>query len=474
MKRFWAGATIRARLTAWYALVLTAMLVVYATATFVAVRHEFLEQLDERLHDDFEAAEGRLVRTPDGQVAWAADAHQDEHDAESKVYEVWSATGERIHRSGAPTPLPPAALNATSTAYQYETIVANGERWRTLAAPVAIGNHNVVLRVSRSEERMREELAEVQAVLMLGLPLVVALAGAGGYWLARRALAPIDHLASEARRITAERLHERLTVPNERDEIGRLTAVFNETFGRLEASFDQLRRFTADSSHELRTPLAVVRSIGEATVAERRTQGQYEEAIGSMLEEVDRMAKLVDTLLRLSHGDAGVIRLTREPIDLGQLARDVAASLGVLAEERDQTLAFDILEDVIVRVDRLVLREALTNILDNAIKYSPIGGNIVIRVERSGDRASIAVADQGPGVPHEHQEQIFDRFFRVDPSRTRGSGGVGLGLAIAKWAVDIHGGQIEVVDRPGGGAEFRIVLPIDPVTSGQERKASRA
>jgi heavy metal sensor kinase len=309
---------------------------------------------------------------------------------------------------------------------------------------------------------------------MLGLPLVVALAGAGGYWLARRALAPIDHLASEARRITAERLHERLTVPNERDEIGRLTAVFNETFGRLEASFDQLRRFTADSSHELRTPLAVVRSIGEVTVAERRTQEQYEEAIGSMLEEVDRMTKLVDTLLRLSHGDAGVIRLTREPIDLGQLARDVAASLGVLAEERNQTLAFDILEDVIVRVDRLILREAVTNILDNAIKYSPIGGNIVIRVERARDRASIVVADQGPGVPHEHRKRIFDRFFRVDPSRTRGSGGVGLGLAIAKWAVDLHGGQIAVVDRPGGGAEFRIVLPIDPVSSGQERKAPRA
>jgi signal transduction histidine kinase len=210
------------------------------------------------------------------------------------------------------------------------------------------------------------------------------------------------------------------------------------------------------------------------TVAERRTQEQYEEAIGSMLEEVDRMTKLVDTLLRLSHGDAGVIRLTREPIDLGQLARDVAASLGVLAEERNQTLAFDILEDVIVRVDRLILREAVTNILDNAIKYSPIGGNIVIRVERARDRASIVVADQGPGVPHEHRKRIFDRFFRVDPSRTRGSGGVGLGLAIAKWAVDLHGGQIAVVDRPGGGAEFRIVLPIDPVSSGQERKAPRA
>lgn len=461
MKLTWATATIRARLTGWYAVVLTAMLIVYATATFIAVRHEFLEQLDERLHDDFETAEGRLTRTADGRVAWAPDAHQDAHDDEARVYEVWSAaTGEQIHRSGAATPLPPIALAATSASYRYETVLANGERWRTIAAPVGIGGHNVVLRVSRSEERVRGELSEVLAVLIFGLPLVVALAGVGGYWLARRALVPIDHLASEARRITAERLHERLTVPNQHDEIGRLTAVINEMFARLESSFDQLRRFTADSSHELRTPLAVVRGIGEATVAERRTPTEYEEAIGSMLEEVDRMSNLVDTLLRLSHGDAGTIRVSRESFDLGQLAREVAASLGILAEERSQTLAFDITTGVIVSADRLVLREAVTNVLDNAIKYSPDGSTIAIRVEPAGGQALLAIADEGPGIPPEHRERIFHRFFRVDEARSRERGGTGLGLAIAKWAVDINGGQIAVHERPRGGSEFRILLPL--------------
>lgn len=455
-----AAPTIRARLTGWYAAVLTAMMIVYATATFIAVRHEFLEQLDARLHDDFEAAERHLTRTADGRVAWAAEAHQDGHDDETRVYEVWSASGEQIHRSGASTSLPPVALAATDSSYQYETIVANGERWRTISAPVSIGGHNVVLRVSRFEERVREELAEVLVVLLLGLPLVVALAGVGGYVLARRALAPIDHLASEARRITAERLHERLTVPNPRDEIGRLTAVINETFGRLESSFDQLRRFTADSSHELRTPLAVVRGIGEAAVAERRGPAEYEEAIGGMLEEVDRMSNLVDTLLRLSHGDAGAIRLSRERLDLGQLAREVASSLAVLAEERHQSVVLDVGDRVVVPVDRLVLREALTNILDNAIKFSPGGSTIAIHVGRSRDRVSIAVADQGPGVAPEHRERIFDRFFRVDQSRTRNGGGAGLGLAIAKWAVEIHGGQIAVDERPEGGSEFRILLPL--------------
>ena len=195
--------------------------------------------------------------------------------------------------------------------------------------------------------------------------------------------------------------------------------MFNETFGRLESSFDQLRRFTADSSHELRTPLAVVRGIGEVAVAESRTPAEYKEAIGSMLEEVDRMSKLVETLLRLSHGDAGAIRLSRESHDLGQLARDVASSLGVLAEERNQALSVDAEEGIVAAVDRLVFREALTNVLDNALKYSPVGGAIAIRVVRTDEGALVAVSDQGPGVPPEHRARIFDRFFRVDDSRTR-------------------------------------------------------
>ncbi len=202
-------------------------------------------------------------------------------------------------------------------------------------------------------------------------------------------------------------------------------------------------------------------------------QPSTEEAIGSMLEEVDRMSNLVDTLLRLSHGDAGTVRLSREPLDLGHLVREVATSLGILAEERNQTLALDVAETVILPVDRLVLREALTNVLDNAIKYSPAASTISIGVERLDGQALIAVADEGPGVPAEHRERIFHRFFRVDEARTRERGGVGLGLAIAKWAVEIHGGQITVENRAGGGAEFRILLPLDAEHAGtHDKKAS--
>ncbi len=467
--------SIRFQLTAWYTLVLCLMLVLYAGATFFTVRHEFLEQLDDDLHEDFETAEGLISRAPDGTFKWASDRYHDPEYDEDRGTDVWAAGGEQIYRSRVTSALPPPALNAASTQPRYDSWVANGSRWRTLTRTATVGGLAVVLRVARSEDRLRTQLSEILTVLVFGLPLVAVLAGLGGYVLARRALMPIDRLASEARRITADRLHQRLSVPNQRDEIGRLAAVINDTFARLEASFEQLRRFTADASHELRTPLAVVRGIGEAGLAETRAPREYKEVIGSMLEEVDRLTNLVDTLLRLSRGDAGTVRLSREAIDLGQLTRDVVASLAILAEERDQRLRLDVADGLSVVADRLVLREAITNIVDNAVKYGPRASNIDIRVERDGTQAALTVADQGPGIAAEHRSRIFDRFFRVDEGRSRDHGGTGLGLAIAKWAVEVNGGTISVEAAADGGSMFRIVLPAaaSAMTEDQERSGTR-
>ena len=367
--RWWATASIRVRLTAWYTAVLALMLVVYAAVTFLAVRHEFHEQLEEEAHADAEHAA------------------------------------------------------ATSP-----------------------------------EARVEQQLDEILLVLALGLPVVVALAGAGGYLMARRALAPIDQLAAASRRITADRLHERLTVRNAQDEIGRLAAVVNETFGRLESSFDQLRRFTADASHELRTPLSVIRGIGELGLRETRTPAEYKEAMGSMLEEVDRLTRLVDTLLQLSRGDAGMLRLSRDVVDLADLAREVAASLNLLAEERRQRVDVAAAASVRVLADRSVLRDAVTNLVDNAIKYSPAGSTIRIHVDGGPERATLTVADEGAGIAPEHRDRIFDRFYRIDEARSREMGGAGLGLAIAKWAVEANGGQI-ALEPAGIGSVFRISLP---------------
>jgi heavy metal sensor kinase len=309
-----------------------------------------------------------------------------------------------------------------------------------------------------AEQHLDRQLGEILFVLTVGFPLTVLLAGAGGYVLAGRALAPIDHLAAEAKRITAERLHARLTVPNAHDEIGRLAAVINDTYARLESSFDQLRRFTSDASHELRTPLSVMRGIGELSLGETRPAGEYREALSSILEETDRLTRLVDTLLRLSRADAGSIELSRVVIDAAQLARDVASSLMPLAEERGQRLTVEG-GAVPVSCDPFVIREALTNVVDNAIKYSPAQSTITLRVGRNGDHARVSVADQGAGIDRQHHDRIFDRFYRIDEGRSRDGGGAGLGLAIAKWAVEANGGQIglESSDR---GSVFHITLPL--------------
>jgi heavy metal sensor kinase len=462
MTPWWSTASIRVRLTAWYALVLSLMLLVYAAATFIAVRHEFFEQFDDQLHDDFETAEGFLLSTGDGRVVWSGDRRHDPDNDEDRGSDVWLASGEPVYRSGASDSLPAVALAATTAQPRYKSIVANGRPWRTLTGTSLVGGRAVVLRVSRAETRLRTQLWEVLVVLVLGFPVVVVLAGIGGYLLARRALTPIDHLASEARRITADRLHERLSVPNEHDEIGRLAAVINETFARLESSFDQLRRFTTDASHELRTPLSAIRGIGEAGLGETRTPAEYKEAMGSMLEEVDRLTNLVDTLLRLSHGDAGTVRLTRTVIDVGQLAREVVSSLGILAEERSQRVTVDAAEGISVTADRLVLREAITNVVDNAIKYSPRASSIRVGVHPAGNQVHLTVADEGPGIAEGDRLRIFDRFFRLDEARSRDDGGAGLGLAIAKWAVEVNGGRISVENGANGGSVFRIVLPIGP------------
>jgi signal transduction histidine kinase len=182
--------------------------------------------------------------------------------------------------------------------------------------------------------------------------------------------------------------------------------------------------------------------------------------MGSMLEEVDRLTTLVDTLLRLSHGDAGTVRLSREAVDLGQLTRDVVSSLGILAEERNQRIRVEVADGVSVMVDRLLLREAITNVVDNAIKYSPRASAIDIRVRADGQEATLTVTDEGPGVAPEHRQRIFDRFFRLDEARSRDRGGTGLGLAIAKWAVELNGGRISAGAATSRGTVFRIVLPL--------------
>jgi heavy metal sensor kinase len=333
--------------------------------------------------------------------------------------------------------------------------------YRILTGKKRFGSMNLVIQVARSEAPMRAYLGQLLFVMLLGLPLAVLIAGVGGYTLARGALAPVDRMAERARLITAERLKERLPVDNPNDELGRLASVFNQTLTRLESSFDQMRRFTADASHELRTPLTAMRSVGEIGLRAKREPAEYREIIGSMLEEVDRLSLLVDRLLTLSRADIGESMLAMDRVDLAELAEEVTAQLDVLAEEKRQTLSVEVGGHFTCVGDRMVLRQALLNLVDNAIKYSPEGGRITVRVSRSSEgTATLDVSDTGPGIPAEQQQRVFDRFYRVDSARSReNGGGTGLGLSIARWAVEVNGGQLTLENSDGPGATFRISLP---------------
>jgi len=260
-------------------------------------------------------------------------------------------------------------------------------------------------------------------------------------------------------RLRAESLGGRLPVPNPHDELGQLATVFNATLARLENSFAELRRFTADASHELRTPLTALRAVGEAALrSEPGDPKSLREALSSMLEETRRLSDLVDALLLLARADTSGVSPSLEQVDFTGLVNEVRETLLVLAEEKDQQIETTA-EKVTVRADPELLRLALLNLLHNAIRYSAEGLMISLRVRRQEANAVAEVIDQGPGIAPEHQQKIFERFYRVDKARSRASGGAGLGLAIARWAIERQGGHIELESQPGSGSLFRIVMP---------------
>jgi heavy metal sensor kinase len=465
MMRWLRPRSVRVRLTFWYAGAMMVVLAVYAAAVLFVVRESASQVLDDRLHDDFDWASDMLAQRPDGTIG----EYEEYGEGDSPWLQVWSLTdGELLYTTPAARRNPVPGADKLATAAQGEDKIVRvpgvDPPYRVFTGGSRIGGVPVIVQVARSEAPLTQDLRSLTLVLLLGLPVGVLAAVLGGYSLARRALAPLDRMTERARTINAERLQDRLPVDNPQDELGRLATVFNHTLSRLESSFEQMRRFTSDASHELRTPLTAIRSVGEVGLRGRREEGAYREIIGSMLEEADRLALLVDRLLTLSRADAGRGKLSTDAVDLSTLASEVTEQLDVLADEKHQALHLDIKAQPTWIGDRLVLRQALLNLVDNAIKYSPEGAHITVRVDQQSDDAILEVSDTGPGIPEELQPRIFDRFYRVDESRSRNNGGTGLGLSIAKWAVEVNGGHLTLESRNGNGCTFRITLPqIQPV-----------
>jgi heavy metal sensor kinase len=309
--------------------------------------------------------------------------------------------------------------------------------------------------VAQSLEDIEATLNQLLMTLVIGAPILALVAALGGYFLAARALDPIDHITRTARHISGEDLSARLSLPASEDEVGRLASTFDSMLARLEESFKRERQFTADASHELRTPLAAMQTILGVIREERRTPADYEQALADLAEEADRLQALTEDLLQLARGDSQPAT-AYERVDLSALLNDLTASLQPLAESKNLSLISAIPDNLLLVGDIDQLIRLFVNVIENAIKYTA-SGTVTVSAQADSDSLRVTVADTGLGIPPEHLPHIFDRFYRVDAARTQR--GAGLGLAIAQEIVKVHGGKIEVNSAVGVGSKFTIVLP---------------
>ena len=444
-----------------------AILAVYFAGVSLLLFWQASNILKRLAAEDLETVKGLLYVTDDGQVGVREDYHHhtDWKQVQERLLEVLSPDGTILYRNER---LGDRTIGAAPFAGEGEhgysgrsARMSDGTRVILISRKYDLEGRTVLIRVGYSQELIWNQLTGTLLVLLLASPLVLAGTAYAGYKMVARTLDPVSKMARRAEQINSERLNERLPVENPEDELGHLAGVFNAMLSRIEQSFEQLQRFTADASHELRTPLAAIRSIGEVRLQEGATAAEYRDTIGSMLEEVNRLTSIVESLLTLSRADAGQIRIQVSVFPLMALVREAAALLEVLIE--DKRLAFTLTgdESLGAQADRLYVRHAIVNILHNAVKFTPTGGSISAHVEcRGHSRVELAISDTGPGIPADQSAKVFERFYRVDESRTGNNMmGAGLGLSVAKWAIEANNGEIGVASSSAGGARFWIRLP---------------
>jgi heavy metal sensor kinase len=459
VKSWWQRRSVRFRLALWYATATAVVLMAFAWFVYEVIEHRLGAEIDRQLRSDFGLVEVQVDVDAEEGARWNVHSpHGDETSPPiSTWFEVWSENGELLLRNW-PVPktgnplTPPRASTLKFTTIELE----RGLFVRVMEGPGQVEGRNVLIRVFRDQTEMRRTLGEIVKVSTLGFPLAVTLAAIGGYLIATRSLRPLDAMARQARRISSESLSKRLPNPNPNDELGRLATVFNDTLARLEASFAELQRFTADASHELRSPLTALRAVGEVALRDDNDPAALRETIGSMLEEAQRLTDLVDALLTLARMDATKPNAARENVNVATLLDEVRDQFEVLANEKRQTIAVTSDDDLTVQADRTLLHLALVNLVHNAIQHGPADSKISITAVRRARKIDISVNDNGPGIPGEYHEKVFERFFRVDKARSRAQGGAGLGLAIAKQAVERNGGRIVLESNSDRGTVFRI------------------
>lgn len=477
--------SVRVRLTFWYTAVVGIVLVLLAVLTYFLYARSISRRTDVNLVELAEAftttfkAELADESGPNS-VKNAARQAMLEHRFRETIFAIVDSSGNVVV-SSLELPEMGSSKERTSlslfTSDSFRSLVAQAtflsglirnipdgrDGFRAIARPLTAGGSSSTVAVLQSLRTQTELLEDIRNTFLWIIPIALLLAAGGGYFLARKSLAPVAAMASQARGMGAANLHDRLAVSNQRDELGQLALSFNQLLDRLEDSFERQRRFIADASHELRTPVAILRGETEVTLSRSdRSLEEYRETLGILRDESQRLTHIIEDLFTLTRADAGQYPLTFRDFYLDELASDVLRHARSLAIAKCISLTSSIEPELLFHGDEALLRRLFLNLLDNAIKYTHKDGTVNMECRKQGAQYVVSVTDTGPGVPGDLQQRIFERFFRADKARSRSEsdgGGAGLGLSIARWIAEAHHGQLLLTRSDASGSTFTATLP---------------
>jgi heavy metal sensor kinase len=455
--------SIGLRLTLWYLLIFLLAEVIFGVGMWLILRQNLFDIADGVIEGQASDLERFLQARKDLPTAQLQAEISEDYKIESSedYLQISDASGNSIYQSRffEEHPLPPLAPDDLGRPL-YQNRKLGHERFRLLSKQIKVSARVFIVRIGHPMHEETETLDDFRLYLLWFAPLLLLAASAGGYWLSRRALAPVDALARTARTISGHNLSSRLEQLHTGDELQRLSDTLNEMLARIESAFLRITEFTADASHELRTPIALIHTEAELALRRSRDEAEYREALRHILLESDRTAKLIEELLALARADSGREALDLHPIDLLPILRESASKWNQVASlhnlEFEQHLEAQRLP---VMGDENALPRVIDILLDNALKYTPPPGKVTLSAEEQPGRVIVTVQDTGIGITPEDQSRIFERFYRVDKARSRELGGAGLGLAIAQWIVQLHKGSITVKSEPGKGSVFQLEIP---------------
>lgn len=468
--------SVRTRLTLWHTGTLALLLIAFSVGVYSLSSNKLHRRLDGGIRTTIEGIARLLVyELAEGESeAQAVHSALNEHYFPHQAAAIFDVEGHLLEEKPLPSnhhaELPPS-LSAAAQEVRFLTLPGNnsgndpGRRIAALRVIVEQEHKSYLIVVSQDLDSISEDLALLSSIFLAAVPVALLLAGFGGWFLARKSLAPVVAMSECARRISAQKLEQRLPIANPRDELGQLASIFNELLARLQSSFSQQRQFMADASHELRTPLHVIRTAAEVTLEQPiRQESEYREGLGIINEQARRLTKIVEDLFILARADAGQRKLDPQDFYLDELVAETARAAAVLAARKQVTVEFGQPAEAPYRGDEALLRQMLLNLLDNAVKHTPAGGCVKLQLGHADSIYSVIVADNGDGIPTDAQPHIFKRFYRADKARTRTpngreNSGAGLGLSIAQWIAEAHGGSLALQHSDSYGSSFRVLLP---------------